>query len=137
MNEIFTLIKFGKKEDLEKLLRKGEVYFNTLETFTESKDPERGDENEGACWIENIQFTNIRAVHPILGTFDFKPNLNSLGKMIQYNFNHLSYSLYVLTATVFTESNLFQIDERMIEFGGYALMIKKPIEFLNAILQKY
>jgi hypothetical protein len=114
-------------------MNSGQVFFNTVDSYAFSNEPERGDSNEGAISIENTQFKSIRAVHPILGTFNFKPQKNTLGKITQYDFSYLSHSLYAITSDVFSESDIFQISEKMKEFGEYALMIKEPYIFLNAI----
>ena len=137
MNNLMCLIKFSKKKShLENLINSGEIFFNKVQDYAESNEPERGDSNEGAIWLENAQFMNIRADHSTLGTFNLKPQKNTSGKITQYDFYYLSHSLYAITSDVFSESDIFQISEKMKEFGEYALMIKQPYEFLNAIVSE-
>lgn len=131
------LIKFAKKKShLESLMNNGEIFFNEVQTYTDSIEPERGDSNEGATWLENAQFINIKVEHPVLGTHNFKPQKNTLGKLTQYNFDYLSHSLYEITPDIFSKSDTFQISEKMKQFGDYALMIKKPYDFFNALVSE-
>jgi len=137
MNDLICLIKFAKKKShLEGLMNYGEIFFNKVQTHTDSIEPERGDSNEGAVWIENAQIFDIKAEHPVLGIHNFQPQKNTLGKIVQYNFNFLSHSLYKITPDIFSKSDIFQINETMEEFGQYALMIKKPYDFFNALVSE-
>lgn len=137
MNDLMCLVKFAKKKShLESLMNKGEVFFNEIQTYTDSIEPERGDSNEGAVWLENAQIADIKVEHPVLGIHNFKPLENTLGKFIQYNFDYLSHSLFKITPDVFLKSDTFQISEKMKQFGDYALMIKKPYDFFNALISK-
>lgn len=133
-DHLICLIKFGKKRHLEKMLKDGEIYFNTVDSYTDSNEPERGDLNEGADWIENAQFTSVKVQHPTLGEHIFSPKKNELGKLIQYNFYYLSHSLFAITPNTFSKSDVFQIDQRISEFGDSALMIIKPYELLRNIV---
>ena len=132
----FCIIKFGKKNRLESLLRKGELYFNTTKNLNDSTKfgTEQGDENEGAEWIENTQFTEIKVNHPQLGEFKFNPLPNQLGKFTQYNHNYLTCSFFILTTKDFENSDVLKIDEKMLEFGNYALVIKKPQIFVDRLI---
>ncbi len=47
------LVKIGRKEDMEKLIEKGEVYMNTTRYFKEHKNSEIGDTFEGALHIKD------------------------------------------------------------------------------------
>lgn len=137
MKDLMCLIKFAKKKShLVSLMNKGEIFFNAVQTYTDSNEPERGDSNEGAIWLENAQFINIKVEHPVLGTHNFKPQKNTLGKLTQYNFDYLSHSLYKITPDIFSKSDTFQISEKMKEFGNYALMIKNPYGFFNALVSE-
>jgi hypothetical protein len=137
MKDLMCLIKFAKKKShLVSLMNKGEIFFNEVQTYTDLNEPERGDSNEGAIWLKNAQFTNIRADHPTLGAFNFKPQKNTLGKITQYDFYYLVQSLYAITSDVFSKSDTFQISAKMKHFGDYALMIKKPYDFFNAIVSE-
>jgi hypothetical protein len=46
---IYALLKFGKREHLQRLRNEGSLYLNTLQYFQElESDPERGDPFEGS-----------------------------------------------------------------------------------------
>jgi hypothetical protein len=129
-------IKFGKKEHIESLLKSGEIYFNTPKTFSDSKEPEKGDSSEGAIWLDNAQLTDIKVEHPTIGIINLIPKPNSLSKITQYHYNFLSFSLYDVSQNIVSNSEIKQIDERMIEFGDSALIIKKPIKFIESIISE-
>lgn len=132
----FCIIKFGKKNRLESFLRKGELYFNTTKNLNDVTKfgTEQGDENEGAEWIENTQFAEIKVNHPKLGKFKFKPLPNQLGKLTQYNHNYLTCSFFILTTKDFKNSDILKVDEKMLEFGNHALIIKKPQIFIDSLI---
>jgi hypothetical protein len=129
MDKIFCFIKFTKREFAEKLLKNGEVFFNLPSSFNNLTEKERGDDNEGAEWIEYSQITHIKAEHPTLGTFEFNPVPNSPSKIIQYNYFFLSFSLYAVTPDLFDKDNSHTIDSRMNEFGDTAIIIEEPYIF--------
>lgn len=133
MDDIFCLLKFGQEKYLNDLLQKGEVFFRPVEDYVNSDKDQVGDPNEGCVWIENGQFTSIKANHPTLGIHEFKPAPDQLGKLSQSNLNFLSCSFFAITPNVFTESDTFIIDNRISEFGTHALMIKEPNKFLEDV----
>ena len=134
MDKIFCFLKFTEKEFADKLLNDGEVYFNLPSSYNKLTENERGDDNEGAEWIDNSQIVHIRSDHPTLGTFEFKPVPNSPSKIVQYNYYFLSFSLYAITPDLFDNSDTYKIDSRMREFGDTAVIIEEPYIFLNAII---
>ena len=136
MDKLLCFIKFTHREFADKLLKKGEIYFNLPSSFNKSVEMERGDDNEGAEWIDNSQITNIKVDHPTLGTFEFKTVPNSPSKLVQYNYYYLSFSLYSLTADLFEKDDSHKIDSRMSEFGDSAVIIKEPYIFLNSIIEE-
>ena len=56
----FTLVKIGKKEHMERLLRYGEVYMNSTKFFRDYNNAEIGDTYEGALYIENARVAKYR-----------------------------------------------------------------------------
>ncbi|MFD2034488.1 hypothetical protein ACFSKL_06780 [Belliella marina] len=111
---------------MEKLLRSGEVYFNTIEFFrkNDSGDHLRGDFAEG---LKFSPLPNFRI-----------PTLESQGirfKNAKINedtdISHL-YSMYVVTNEFWQEQMHF--DKKILEFGDYALLIK-PREFVEKVLK--
>lgn len=136
MNDLFCLIKFGKKNRLESFIKDGDIFFNDVEAYVISNEPERSDLNEGATWLENAQFINIKAEHPDLGTYNYKPKENKLGRIIEYNFDYLSHSLYKITSGNFSKSDTFKISEKMKQFGKYVVIINKPYVFFDAVIKE-
>lgn len=140
MNEserILFLIKFGKKKYLERLRDKGEVYFKSSEEFNKIKkfNNEQGDENEGAIWIENLKDVKLTLNHPEFGDIKFKSTPNKFTKLTQYNHNYLTCSFYTVTDKDFEQSNLFEVDEKMSEFGDHALIIPNPKELIDSVFE--
>lgn len=133
----FCIIKFGKKKRLKSLLNNGELFFNSTENLNKIQilNKEQGDENEGAEWIENVQFSEIKVNHPTLGEYKFKPVSNTLGKLTQFNHNYLTCSFFIITTNDFENSNILKVNEKMLEFGEYALIIKEPKIFLDNIIE--
>ena len=137
MNSLFCLIKFGRKENLEKLIENGQMRFGAIVDFQSSREKERGDKFEGTVDITNEQFSKIECNHPSLGNFTFVPISNTLGTIVNFTDDlFYSFSTYALTSDIFKESDSHKIDKRMIEFGDYAVIISEPILFLNAVKQK-
>ncbi len=136
MEHTFCIIKFGKKKHLESLLKKGELYFNSTENLNKAEiiNKEQGDENEGAEWIKNLQFSEIKVNHPTLGEYNFKPASNRLGKITQFNHNYLTCSFFILTTKDFEKTDILKVDERMLRFGKYALIIKEPKTFIDNVV---
>lgn len=136
MEDILFLIKFTKKEYAESLLKKGQIYFNVSRSFHGLKDGERGDENEGAEWIDFTPIVKIRAANPTVGTFELTPSFNAPSRVTQYNYSYLSYSLYALKYGQFANDNTHRIDARMSEFGDSAVVIEDIGLFLSSIVTK-
>ena len=56
----FALVKIGKKEHMERLLKYGEVYMNSTKFFRDHENAEIGDTYEGALYIENGRVAKYR-----------------------------------------------------------------------------
>lgn len=56
----YILVKIGKKEHMERLLKYGEVYMNSTKFFRDHENAEIGDTYEGALYIENGRVTKYR-----------------------------------------------------------------------------
>lgn len=134
MNNLFCLIKFGRKENLEKLIEKGQLRFGAIVDFQKSTEKERGDKFEGVINITNTQFSKIECDHPDLGKFTFQPMTSKLFSITKYtNDSFYSFSSYALTSDSFNETDVHKIDKKMTEFGDYAVVIREPILFLNEV----
>lgn len=58
--KFFFLIKFGKREYMEKLLKNGELYLNTTTFFSQCDESNGiGDKYEGVCSVDNAPFCDI------------------------------------------------------------------------------
>lgn len=137
MNYLFCLIKFGRKEHLEKLIENGQIRFGAINDFQKSTEKERGDKFEGVINITNQYFTKIECEIPNFRKFTFQPMPNKLFSITKYtNDSFYSFSSYALTSDIFKETDVHKIDERMTEFGDYALVIREPILFLNEVKRK-
>ena len=134
-DNIFCFIKFTDREFADKLLN-GQIYFNLPSSFNNLTKKERGDDNEGAEWIDNTEIASIKTEHPTLGTIEFNVVPHSTSKMTQYNYYYLSFSLYAVTAVLFDKDNSHKIDSRMSEFGDSAVIISEPYTFLNSIISE-
>lgn len=126
--DVSLLIKFGKKEHLEPLLKEGLIYMRNIDYFRqyEAQQPKhlRGDRYEGYESISQNQTL-------------FFPDTRSLIENItiwgtNHTFKGYIYCLYAL----FPSQSLNTIDNRMADFGEYALIIQNPNEFINRI-KKY
>ncbi len=134
-DNIFCFIKFIEREFADTFLN-GQVYFNMPSSFNDLPEKERGDENEGAEWIDNTEIVTVKTEHPTIGSIEFKVVPNSVSKMIQYNYQYLSFSLYAVTSSLFDKDNSHKIDSRMSEFGDSAIIIEEPYIFLNSIISE-
>lgn len=130
---IFCLLKFHRKDIIERLVSKGELYFSPPDIYNDDKNVGRGDEFEGAEWVDNSQIVKIEVENPEIGAFTFIPKPNALSKIIQYHRNYLSYSLMAITPSSFKQGNPFRIEDKMLEFGDSAVIIEDPYRFFRAI----
>ncbi|WP_310559278.1 hypothetical protein [Flavobacterium sp.] len=137
MNRLFCLIKFGRKEHLEKLIGNGQLRFGAIDDFQKSTEKGRGDKFEGLINISNVYFSKIECEIPNFKKFTFQPMPNKLFSITNYTTDSFySFSSYALTSDNFKETDIHKIDERMSEFGDYALVIEEPILFLNEVKRK-
>lgn len=137
MSDCFSLIKIGTLNHMISFYEKGELYFNSLANFQYSSEPERGDPNEGLTSMENLKGKDIRCIecnHTELGKFSFTPRPDSIFKISHYDGEVLlCHSLYTITGSLFTNSNIHNVDERMRHFGEQCVMITDYSEFLKRI----
>ena len=121
------LIKFGQKEHLEALLDEGIIYMNNIDYFRryEKSCPGhlRGDRYE--CFDRISQ-------HNTIIFFDESP-WEIDGVTVFENRNTYPGYLYCMYAIHSDNSNP-QIDNRMLDFGEYAVIILNPREFIDRIL---
>lgn len=122
---IQALIKFGKREHLDRMLKYGEIYMNNIDFYRnyERSNPEhlRGDLYE--CY-------DIVSNH---NTIKFPNNDLVINDVVVYE-NKGTYTGYLYCMYAIYDNYL--VDKRMLDFGEYAVVIFNPKEFINRI-KKY
>ena len=122
-----TVLKFGRKDLLEKTRTEGYLYFNTVAHFREiDTDLFRGDPHEGSTrywpgeYIEYLEVTlpDGRSHRFKAGQVHVAPDL-----VLRHNLYCL-YGLGIESA---------YIDERLRQFGDHALFVFEPNEFFRRV----
>jgi len=122
--DIFCLFRFGEKRYVENFLKKGEIRFSPIKKFRDSPDKERSDELEGATHIVNGGFFKMEIEHPILGKRSFDIATDTASRLVHYDGRFIgSFSTYAITSKILGGKDSLFIDERVKEFGDYALVI--------------
>lgn len=123
---IKRLIKFGQKEHLEALLDEGIIYMNNIDYFRqyEASQPGhlRGDRYECFDYISQ---------HNTIIFFDESPWKIDNVAVFENRSTYPGY-LYCMYAIHSDNTNPL-IDNRMLDFGEYAVIIPKPKEFIDRI----
>lgn len=121
------LIKFGQKEHLEALLDEGIVYMNNIDYFRQYEESQpghlRGDRYE--CFDHISQ-------HNTIIFFDESPREIDDVAVFENRSTYPGY-LYCMY-TIHSDDSNPQIDNRMLDFGEYTVIILKPKEFIGRIL---
>lgn len=134
----FTLLKFGAKEHMDSLLKKGTIYCNTCHYFATLKDGNsRGDiyENVNAMYeIIKIELANLKTKKSI--SFN-EPK----GQLLQSTSPELSsgnlYCLYTYDfLTNFSGDDIIHHFNVNCEIDRYFIIIKDCPEFLRRIQEK-
>jgi hypothetical protein len=127
-------IKVGQPDHIDQLQKEGLIYCNTIKYFrhTEHSDKERHDNREGAT--SSIDAKNFKIFLPgsetplpitittaNLNTFDDKIDLTHLFCLFMINPDHQTGKPFV--------------DSRNLGFGQKALLINRPIEFVDRVKQ--
>ena len=127
MGEPGTLIKFGELEHLLQLQNDGLLYMNHLQYFWGVEDEDRGD-----------PFDCIAQVHrgPKIGftlTDGKKAFLEGEWTIRMHPPKHEEINIFCMYAVRPLVEGNFPVDERNFRFGGHALLITNPPEFLRRI----
>lgn len=134
MSDLFLLVKFGSKKNIDDLLMNGHIRFSPLKSFKKSDNSKREDKLETAFKVINSEFTDVKVSHPSIGTINLKPVPDSLGRITQFNDDdYVSFSSFAITPKSFESKEHYSIDAEMLGFGNTALMIKNPKLFFNRI----
>ena len=132
--EVVFLIKFGKEEHIENLLKKGEIYMNTIQWFKNYEKEGIGDIYEGAIEVENIKSGKLTLKipnNPI--TMD-----NASLQLRKHHKGHIGniFSTYAISTLLLRRKSIHRIDKRMEKFGTHCLIIKDIKQFLDSIKNK-
>lgn len=123
-----SLIKFGEKEFMEKLLRDGEVYMQTTSHFRELESLQndcsdgRGDAYEGVDLLLHVNEVTIDNV-------SITSSSSIIGKY-SHNNDGLVFSTYGVFDSSQVDGNLI-ITEEMKKMGNTAIVINDPLVFLD------
>ena len=128
------LLKFGKKEHMEQLLKNGTIYMNRLSCYVLHTNEQIGDKFEKTVYSVPVKdtITYINGKHI--------PTNESTGstKIIDMGLDPFSYSMYAEYIDRIEDwENKIYIDNRVFEFGNAAIIIHEPGIFLKRILSKY
>jgi hypothetical protein len=123
---VATFIKFGELDHINSLIDRGELYLNTFKYFREIEDGAvRGDRYEGASEIHRGTKGSINtSVGEVVGAYLVSWDL---GLFSVVNSNTNIFSIFTLTP------NNYPITERVLDFGEYAFVVRRPDEFLARI----
>ncbi|RKN83480.1 hypothetical protein [Ulvibacterium marinum] len=132
--EVIFLLKFGKKEHIENLLRKGEIFMNTIQWFKNFEKEGIGDIYEGASEVENIKNGRLTLRipnNPV--TFN-----NASLQLRKHHTGHIGniFSTYAISTLLLRRKSIHRIDKRMNRFGTHCLIIKDVQQFLNSVTNK-
>lgn len=123
---IKTLIKFGNKEHLYRLLKYGEIYMKNIDFYRkyELSNPEhlRGDLYE--CYDKISQHNTIK----------FLDNNFEINDVTIFENNYI-YTGYLFCMYAIYSDSKTRYDKRMLDFGEHAIIIHNPKEFINRINQ--
>ncbi len=132
--EVVFLLKFGQKEHINNLLKKGEIYMNTIQWFKNYEKDGIGDIYEGTIEVENIKNGKL--------TFKIPNNpitLNSTNfQLRKHHKGHIGniFSTYAISTLLLKRKSIHRIDKRMKKFGTHCLIIKDLKQFLDSITDK-
>lgn len=128
------LLKFGKKENIENLLKKGEIHMNTIKWFKEYEKKGVGDIYEGTTEVKNIDNGILTLYLPERPIVLRNSNLH----LRQYFDGHRGniYSTYAISNLLLKRKSVHKIDKRMSQFGSHCLIIKDVNRFINSISNK-
>ncbi|QQU02151.1 hypothetical protein [Myroides odoratus] len=134
-NQVYFLFRRGKKEHIEALFEKGEIYINSIDFIRDCDDnEERSDEDEGINYRQYLGKAKIKIC-------EFGQNIETNG----YEFsaidvtikqdNSIKGNIYCLTG-IYSHDLLGERNEiryKTEAFGDSIILIHKPKVFLNRI----
>ena len=132
--DVVFLLKFGDKENLLKLQKKGEIYMNTIKTFREFDKAAIGDKYEGTSNIKNISNAKITLEFPEK-PLELKSSSLQLREHVTGHIGNI-YSTYAISTLLLRRKYSHHIDKRMNLFGSHCLMIKNLKDFTWRVSEK-
>lgn len=138
MGKIFSLIKFGKKEHLEELV-KGRIRLSKLDFYREPLNSKKifFDTNESFDALWQATQLNIQMIHPLLGkhTLSSDTGLTDFVTLrYQDDFRVLClYSMHQGSNVHLDSEGNIMFPERMRSFGDYCFVIYDLKSFNNRI----
>lgn len=132
--EVISLLKFGQEHHINNLLKKGEIYMNTIQWFKNYEKDGIGDIYEGAFEVKNIKNGKLTLKIP-----NNPITLNSTNFQLRKHYTgHIGniYSTYAISNQLLRKKTTHRIDRRMSKFGTHCLIIKDVKQFLDSITIK-
>ena len=135
--KILKFIKVGREEHMNSFIKKGEMYFDTVESFIrKDKNQDRFDDHEGAVDIKQVDWIKIQTENG--DTIEFSKTNNELIKLSSaYVLTHSDSkkgNIYCCSAiTPETKESFKNLDKRFRKFGDTLILIEKPKIFLDRV----
>ncbi|OEK04231.1 hypothetical protein [Roseivirga misakiensis] len=131
--DVVFFLKFGQKEHIDNLLKKGEIFLNTIQWFKKYEKDGIGDIYEGAYEVDNLsgKLTLEIPNNPIV--------LNNANLQLRkHHEGHIGniFSTYAISTLLLKRKPVHRIDVRMRKFGTHCLIIKNPRQFIDSITDK-
>jgi hypothetical protein len=128
------LLKFGRKCDLEKLLREGMFYAAPIKSFKRDISHDRYDKHEGLKELIHLNSSHkIQIMATEWDNWKFLPMTKGTFKGWHDDSSYHSYSLFSISKEETEEQEYFPIPEKMKEFGQHYLLIQNPKEFMRRV----
>lgn len=137
---VYKIIKIGKVEFMDSFLMKGEMYFNTVDSFMkEDENQERFDDHEGADDIEQVNWIKLQSESG--DVFEYSKTNPSMIKLSSaYALTHIDLkkgNIYSCSAvTPDTLESFRKLDSRFKKLGDTLILIKKPKIFFERVEQE-
>lgn len=129
--EVIFLLKFGKEEHIKNLLKKGEIYMNTIQWFRNYEKDGIGDIYEGATEVKNIKNAKLTLKIPNNPITFKKSNV----QLRMHHKGHIGniFSTYAISTLLLRRKQIHRIDKRMEVFGTHCLIIRDVHQFLDSV----
>jgi hypothetical protein len=134
------IIKVGKLEFMESFLQKGEMYFDTVESFAiKDANQEKYDNLEGATEINQVNWIKLQAENgKTIELSKINPKHVKLASayLITHDEKTIGNIYSCSAVTPETINNFKKLDPRFKNFGDTIILIENPNEFLNRVKEE-